>query len=72
MSHIVAIINQKGGTGKTTTAVNLGACLAYQGYRTLIVDLDPQGHTTVGIGLDTDTITASMADVHDRSQHEHQ
>jgi chromosome partitioning protein len=63
MSHIVAIINQKGGTGKTTTAVNLGASLAYQGFRTLIVDLDPQGHTTVGIGLDPDSLTDSMADV---------
>jgi chromosome partitioning protein len=54
MSHIVAIINQKGGTGKTTSAVNLGAALAYQGFRTLIVDLDPQGHTTVGLGIDPD------------------
>jgi len=63
MSHIVAIINQKGGTGKTTTAMNLGASLAYQGYRTLIVDLDPQGHTTVGIGIDTDALAGSMAEV---------
>ena len=63
MSHIVAIINQKGGTGKTTTAINLGASLAYQGYRTLIVDLDPQGHTTVGIGIDTESIAGSMAEV---------
>jgi len=59
----VAIINQKGGTGKTTTAINLGASLAYQGYRTLIVDLDPQGHTTVGIGIDTESIAGSMAEV---------
>jgi chromosome partitioning protein len=63
MPHIVAIINQKGGTGKTTSAVNLGAALAYQGFRTLIVDLDPQGHTTVGIGIDPDALTASMAEV---------
>ncbi len=63
MSHVVAVINQKGGTGKTTTALNLGAGLAYQGYRTLIVDLDPQGHTTIGIGVDPDSITASMAEV---------
>jgi chromosome partitioning protein len=63
MSQIVAIINQKGGTGKTTTAINLGAGLAYQGYRTLIIDLDPQGHLTIGIGMDPDTISASMADV---------
>lgn len=63
MSHIVAIINQKGGTGKTTTAINLGAGLAYQGYRTLIVDLDPQGHTTIGIGVDPDAIQVSVAEV---------
>lgn len=63
MSHMVAIINQKGGTGKTTTALNLGAALAYQGYRTLIVDLDPQAHTTIGIGIEPDTVTNSMADV---------
>lgn len=63
MSHIIAIINQKGGTGKTTTTINLGAALAYQGYRTLIVDLDPQGHTTIGIGADPDSIQISMAEV---------
>jgi len=63
MSHLVAVINQKGGTGKTTTALNLGAGLAYQGYRTLIVDLDPQGHSTIGIGIDPDNITESMAEV---------
>jgi chromosome partitioning protein len=63
MCHVVAIINQKGGTGKTTTTLNLGAGLAYQGYRTLIIDLDPQGHSTIGIGMDLDTLTASMSDV---------
>ncbi|MCK9377215.1 MAG: ParA family protein [Syntrophobacterales bacterium] len=63
MSHIVAVINQKGGTGKTTTTLNLGAAVAYQGYRTLLVDLDPQGHTTIGIGIEPDTIGASMADI---------
>jgi chromosome partitioning protein len=63
MSHIVTVINQKGGTGKTTTTLNLGAALAYQGYRTLIVDLDPQGHSSIGIGIEPDTITASMADI---------
>jgi len=55
MSNVVAIINQKGGTGKTTTTINLGACLAYLGYRTLLVDLDSQAHTTIGIGADPDT-----------------
>ena len=63
MNNVVAIINQKGGTGKTTTAINLGACLAYQGYRTLLVDLDPQAHTTIGIGADPDTFDESMAEV---------
>jgi len=63
MSHIVAIINQKGGTGKTTTTLNLGAALAYQGYRTLIVDLDPQGHTSIGIGIEPDAAAGSMSDI---------
>jgi len=63
MSHIVAIINQKGGTGKTTTTLNLGAALAYQGYRTLIVDLDPQGHTSIGIGIEPDAMAGSMSDI---------
>ncbi len=63
MSHIVAIINQKGGTGKTTTTLNLGAALAYQGYHTLIVDLDPQGHTSIGIGIEPEAIASSMAEI---------
>ena len=63
MPHIVATINQKGGTGKTTTTLNLGAALTYQGYRTLIVDLDPQGHTTIGLGMEADSLKESMAEV---------
>ncbi len=63
MSNVLAIINQKGGTGKTTTAINLGACLAYQGFRTLLVDLDPQAHTTIGIGVDPDSFGESMAEI---------
>lgn len=52
----IAVINQKGGVGKTTTAVNLSACLAQAGYNTLLVDLDPQAHATVGLGLDPDAL----------------
>jgi chromosome partitioning protein len=63
MSYVVAILNQKGGTGKTTTTINMSAALAFQGYRTLMVDLDPQGHTTIGIGVEPESFTESMAEV---------
>jgi chromosome partitioning protein len=60
---IVAIANQKGGVGKSTTAINLGAALAFQGERVLILDMDPQGNTSSGLGIDRGAIGNSMYEV---------
>ena len=63
MSRIIAIANQKGGVGKTTTAINLGACLAVAEKRTLVVDVDPQANATSGLGVKKEQIEGSLYDV---------
>jgi chromosome partitioning protein len=63
LPRVLAVANQKGGVGKTTTAVNLGACLAELGYRVLVCDLDPQGNASTGLGLNPRNMQTSMYDV---------
>lgn len=62
-ARVIAVANQKGGVGKTVSSINLAACLAARGRRVLLIDLDPQGHCGVGLGIDTETLTRTAYDL---------
>ena len=61
--RVISIVNQKGGCGKTTTTVNLAGCLAADGHRVLVIDIDPQAHSTLGLGVDPDELDENLYEV---------
>ncbi len=72
MAHVIAVVNQKGGVGKTTTCINLAAYLGKDKARVLVVDLDPQGNTTSGLGVDKKALDLTLYDVLMNGKHAHE